>query len=551
MNAPSDSRSDGTPVSGEDGAVPAGRIGDINLAVALAIVFFIAGVVRFLPIGGSVYPINDGGLFAHMASDLARNGFLLPATTTYNGEAIPFAYPPLAIYLTAGIAKVLGADPITVLRLLPALLSTASVLALYLVAAELLRSRWRGVVAGGAFAVMPHSYLWLVGGGGVTRSLGLLLSLLALQQGVRMLRTHRPIHVATTGVLGGLTLLSHPQAALFLAASLLLLVGFHVYLGRRATIARNLVMAGVVGLLVATPWLIAVVSTHGLAPLLSAGSTSLDPVTGLSQLLGLRFADASVLDLMTALGVLGVVVRIARGQWMIPLWLVITMLVDPRAGSTFATVPLALSVVPILGELLQRTVVTRGGTASRETETLPSLMRRHRAATVILALLLFVTLRTAARTAVDPASPLHGLTTEHVAALRWISANAEEGAQFAVVTGRSWEADYLSEWFPVLADRTSVATVQGSEWRGLPTFLDRLASYRQLQKCADKTATCIEEWSGGWDEASTLVFLPKGRLFGPISSPDCCTALRETLGLSDRWVRVYDGPGATIFKPVQ
>jgi hypothetical protein len=365
-----------------------------------------------------------------------------------------------------------------------------------------------------------------------------------------MMRTQRPTNVVGTALLGGLTLLSHPQAAVFLAASLLILVGFHVYRGQLRTIATNLVLAGLGGLLVATPWLVAVIATHGPAPLLSAGSSSIDPGVGLNQLLGLRFADASVLDVMTALGVLGVIVRIARNQWMIPLWLVVTLLIDPRAGSTFATVPLALSVVPILGELVQRTVVAGGAAGSLDTDTLPSLMRRHRAVSIILALLLFVTLRTASRTAVDPLDPMYGLAKDHVTAMRWIATHTEAGARFAVVTGRTWESDYISEWFPALAERTSVGTVQGSEWRGLPAFLERLATNRQLQNCADKTAACFDNWAAGWNEPSTYAFLPKGALFGPRSATDCCAALRETLRLADRYTLVYDGPGATIFAPV-
>jgi hypothetical protein len=522
----------------------------LNLAFSLLVVVLIGALVRFLPIGGTPYPLNDGGLFAHMASDLYRNGFMLPAFTSYNGEAIPFAYPPLGIYLTAVISAILSSGPIDVLRWLPALVSTASIVAVFLVAAELLRSRWRGLVAAAAFAVMPHSYLWLIGGGGVTRSLGLLLSLLAFHQGVRMLRTHRPISVAATGILGGLTLLSHPQAAVFLAASLLIFVGFHLYDGPRGTIAKNLALAGGEGLLVAAPWLITVIAMHGFAPIVSAGTTSIDPRIGLLQLLGLGFADSSVLDLMTALGVLGVILRVARGQWMIPLWLVVTILIDPRAGATYAAVPLALSVVPILGELMQWTGLARGGSASLNDEPLPTLVRHHRGTALILALLLFVTLRTAARTAVDPAGPLHGLAHPHVAAMRWVATHAGNSARFAVVTGSSWEYDYVSEWFPTLAGRTSAATVQGSEWGGFPTFLKRLAAYRQLQECADKTAACLEEWAVSWNEPSTLAFLPKGALFGPESPADCCPALRETLRLSDRYALIYDGPGASIFAPV-
>jgi len=76
-------------------------IGDRNLRFALFVAVLVGAVIRFLPLGASPYALNDGALFAHMANDLARNGFLLPEFTTYNGENIPFAYPPLGIYLTA------------------------------------------------------------------------------------------------------------------------------------------------------------------------------------------------------------------------------------------------------------------------------------------------------------------------------------------------------------------------------------------------------------------------------------------------------------------
>lgn len=524
-------------------------VGDRNLRFGLTVALLIGAVVRFLPLGASPFPLNDGALFGHMANDLVKNGLLLPGFTSYNGENIPFAYPPLGIYLTATASLVSGLSQVSVLRWLPALVSTVSVLAMYVMAAELLRSRWRGLVAAVAFALIPRSYEWLIVGGGITRSLGLLLALLALHQGTRMLRTHEWRNVAATGMLGGLTALSHPQAAMFLALSLLTLWAFHFRRGRALPAAIQLAAAGLLGLAVASPWLIAVVTAHGLAPILSAGRTALDPSAGLSQLLGLSFVDTPVLDLITALGVLGIVVRVARGQWMIPVWLLLTLVLDPRAGPTFATVPLALSVVPIIGELLQRMVPMQGVGATLESEPMPRWLRSHRAAAVVVTLMLFVALRTASRGAADPSGPMHGLADGHVAAMEWVRENSDPGARFAIITGRPWESDYLSEWFPVLAGRRSLATVQGAEWTGLEAFLDRLAMHRQLEGCARRTAACVDEWIDRWATEPVYVFVPKGRLYGPGSPGDCCPALRDTLLASDRYRLVYDGPGASIFAP--
>lgn len=525
-------------------------IAKLNVAFAMGVVLALAAIVRLQPLGASTFPLNDGGLFSHMASDLARNGFLLPRFTTYNGEAIPFAYPPLGLYLTAILSLFLGGDPTEVTRFLPAVLSTASVLAFYLVAAELLRSRWRGVVAAAAFALLPRSYMWLIVGGGVTRALGLLLALLALHQGIMMLRRHRLVHVVGTAIFGGLTALAHPQAAVFLAVSVVTLLGFHMFRGRGSVAIGQTALAGAGAFLVASPWLAAVITAHGFSTLLSAGRTGLDPGIGASQLLGLAFADSPVFDLFTALGVFGILVRIARRQWMIPSWLLLTIVLDPRAGMTYATVPLALSVVPILAEVLARVVPAHAAWASLESATPLVVLRARPASAILVVLLLFVALRTTSRSAVDQINPLHGLQPDHVTAMAWVHDHAPAEATFAVVTNRYWEGDYVSEWFPSLTGRTSVATVQGSEWSGFTTFLQRLAMFQQLQDCATRTAGCLEEWVRVWELQRPYVFVPTGQLFGPRSPTDCCPALRETLMASVDYRVIYDGPGASIFAPV-
>jgi hypothetical protein len=47
------------------------------------------------------FPLNDGGLFHAMAADLRANGFVPPAHTSCGAGDIPFAYPPLGLYLAA------------------------------------------------------------------------------------------------------------------------------------------------------------------------------------------------------------------------------------------------------------------------------------------------------------------------------------------------------------------------------------------------------------------------------------------------------------------
>ena len=169
------------------------------------------------------FPLNDGGLFFTMTRDLQAAGFVLPATTTYNDLAIPFAYPPLGFYIAGLLSSAFGVALLPLFQFLPLLFSTLTIPVLYLIAREILGSRFQALVATWAFALLPRGFEWLVVGGGLTRSLGLLLGLLAILEGIRFFRTSRPRHGIAMGVLAGLTALSHPEAVLFTGLSLLLM----------------------------------------------------------------------------------------------------------------------------------------------------------------------------------------------------------------------------------------------------------------------------------------------------------------------------------------
>jgi hypothetical protein len=68
-----------------------------------------------------------------------------PSPLSHSVNAVPRTrVSPVGLYLTSFLALLSGGDPTTVPHWLPATLSTASVLALYAMAAEVLRSPWRG-----------------------------------------------------------------------------------------------------------------------------------------------------------------------------------------------------------------------------------------------------------------------------------------------------------------------------------------------------------------------------------------------------------------------
>ena len=498
-------------------------------SVALAVAMGLGILVRAIPVLGAHAAIGDGGLVHAMVEDLRAAGLALPRTTSYNVLDIPFTYPPAALYLAAGVGSAVGASTMDLLRWLPLLLSVLC-LAAFMRLAWLVLPPAAAIGASLAYALMPHAYDWVVAGGGLTRGAGLLLSLLAIGMVVR-----RPELSSRSAALGGLLLggafLSHPQAAAFGVVGCLVLSWQRPF---RAW-ATRVGIAAVVAVAVVMPWLVPTIAAHGVDSLLSPANR-LEPMVGLVRLLSLRFSGAPFMDLFAVFGVVGVAFTVVHGPRSIPVLLLVTYLVGAGGGEFLGAVPWALAAgVGALGllALVHPSMHGRPG---------PS----RYAAGGVAAGLLFLALIGSVGSMVDRSSRLQSLTGDHVGAMRWLDANTSRDASILVPTDDVWGEDEISEWLPALSHRTSVGTVQGSEWLGAATFEERVELHGRIRACSGASLTCYEPIA-----PHALLFVPKGRLAGPLSAPDCCPALRETLAASERYRVIYDGPGATIAEPVR
>lgn len=194
-----------------------------RLRVDPAMLFFIlfaillGGYVRIAEVA-LYFPINDGGMFYRMTIDLVANGFRLPAVTTYNAANIPYAYPPLAFYLAGFLASVFHWPLLDIFRLLPALIATLTIPAFALLADDLLKSRAQVALAILIFALMPATFGWLIMGGGISRSLGFLFSILTLWAAYRLFTHPGRVYIAATALFGAFAILGHPELTIHTAA---------------------------------------------------------------------------------------------------------------------------------------------------------------------------------------------------------------------------------------------------------------------------------------------------------------------------------------------
>ena len=508
--------------------------------MGLAGVTLIGLAVRAIPVAVADFPLNDGGLFLAMVRAVEMD-WMLPVSVHWNGTQLPFTYPPLAFYLVGLANTGLGVDLPTLFRLVPLVASSLVVPAVYLLARSLLRSDVGGLAAGLAYGVATGSFIWLVQGGGVTRAPGMLLAVLTLWQVVSLVRTPTVGRAAATGALAGLTILTHPAAALFTAMSAVVI---WIFEGRTT---RALVLSGAalgVATLVAAPWALAVIQHHGLEGLLDVQNNGPDPRSTFISLVAGRITGNQFMDPLALFGLGMAILSLLRRQFLLPIW----FLAAAFLAWQYAMVPLGLLIgVATVDLFVLRDRRMRGADQPDAPAEAGPAKWGLRIGLSLLAFMLLVEAGAAGLAVLSPQSPLHALGPERRQAMAWIEANLQEDARFAVVSGDSWAVDPDSEWFPLLAQRVSVATVQGSEWLGGPAFRAQLTAHSELQDCVEAgTATCIGEWLTDWP--ADFVFIPKGHRHGPNSLPDCCADLRADLRADPGFTPVYDDQGATIFR---
>jgi hypothetical protein len=501
--------------------------------VAVALATAVGALVRGVPVVRTDFPLNDGGLFAQMIRDLSANAFALPAATHYNGLDLPFAYPPLGLYVAAWLSQWIPV--LDILHLVPLVVSTLTIPVAYLIYRRLLPSEAMALIAAVAFAVMPRSYNWQIAGGGITRSFGFLFGLLAILAGIAMYQSRSRWWPMAAGIALGLSLLSHPQAALFATVSVALLISARTLSWRVATV--RLAMAIGIAAIVIAPWLITVLGRYGFPTFLGAAQTGGNPVDAATQFFTFRFSDGLV-EVLGFAGGIGLFICALNRKWLWVAWSAIAFVLGARAGLTYATLPVAGAIAWGVADGF------RWLRLPLPTDPL-DLIRPKRAATLTLVLLVAALLDSIV-SPLDARSPLRSISPSQLQAMEWVAGHTTQDARVLVVAGLPWEIDAIGEWFWPLTHRRSVATVQGSEWLGPGKYATAERRHYWMLNCVVfSKQNCAAEWSRVVEHVD-LVFLTDEPAAAAEGHP-CC------LQLADRILRsggelLYDAGGVRILR---
>jgi hypothetical protein len=291
----------------------------------------LALLVRLHFVLGSDFPLNDGGLFYIMIRDLQANRYLLPEFTTYNHDLIPFIYPPLAFYL-GSLLDALGATVESTLRVVPLVASLASGFSLLWLARRILQSDRASAFAFWSFLLLPAGYVWMIMGGGLTRSLGMLFALTFLAALHRYYSRPTWKLLPPLILLATLTVLSHLEWAYFAFYSGGL---FFVLIGRHRAGVAGSVLVCLATTAATAPWWAVALSNHGFAPFVAAFSGSdfdWPLLSGLRSLALQPWTEEPFFPLFGTLAAMGALRAVITRQTSVLLWLLAIAVFDPKGG---------------------------------------------------------------------------------------------------------------------------------------------------------------------------------------------------------------------------
>lgn len=479
--------------------------------------------VRLIHVLASDFPLNDGGLFYLMTQELQRNGYVLPAFTSYNNAGIPFAYPPLGFYLAGGLADLFGWPLIDVVRVLPGAISALAIPAVFFFARSAAHTILSpktprdlyALTATVAAAFLPATYDMLIEGGGLTRAPGYVAAIATCYQAFLLWTQPQRRWLVGTILGASLTVLAHPGAAWFAASSVILL---WLWYGRTRIGLRHALLVALGTVILTSPWWGSVVARHGVAPLVSATMTP--RAWSLWQpLLFWRWTQEPLLPIFAFLGLLGLFRCINDRRWILPAWIVSMLVLNGRSVSNYAALPLVLLagvgvlyvLVPALGPRGARIALCWGAVYAIVAAWLYPLQ----------------------------AYPfIRSIEPDERAALRWVATESPPESRFIVITSDPAGHDPVLEWFPALTGRVSVATTQGYEWL-YGELAIRIKRYDLLQSCT--MIVCVEQWALDAGEPFTHIYL----------SANSNTALKTAFYASRTYQVVYDEAGVVIFQLVR
>jgi hypothetical protein len=521
-----------------------------GLTLILFLFISLGAAIRLFFVLRSDFPINDGGMLYQMTQELRQNHFILPAFTGYNLARIPYAYPPLPFYLAGSLEALLGCDLYVLVRLLPVIFNILAIPAFFDLSRQILKNDYQALHASLAFTIIPPSYEWLIMGGGLTRSPAVLFSILALGQFVRALKTESRRTIILAILFTCLTGYCHMEV-LWVTVVFMGLVVLISARQRKGWLV--LIATGCGAAMLMAPYVLYVINLHGVSPFISAmQSGQFNWAASIGKLLLVDITGEYFFTPILVFAMLGFGRALLTRDCLLPAWTLAAVLSDPRSVERSLVIPVCMLAAIGLDKVIIPGMAYTANAIGDLSDNQKSALKQNIFPNLICALLItYMFIRSAVTGPfyiLREGATLQTLSQADRQAMQWVADNTPHESSFLVLTPPSiWEKNEWTEWFPVLAQRRSVTTVQGSEWLpdGQFTFQEML--YDAVLECIPQEIMCIERATQNMGVRFTHVYI-NGQVMDtnlqiPYTLP-IATALHDSID----YELIYEQNGITIYK---
>ncbi len=503
---------------------------DIGILIFISS-FFLGAFFRLYPPRMSGFPISDGALFLRAIESIQENNFKLPSFINYNQLNIPFAYPPLAFYIAGAISSAFQIPPIQVMTWMPAIVLVLTLPFVFFLARLLTNSIFQASIAVFFYALLPRTILWFIMGGGITRSLGHLLLIIASSQLYLLIIKRNRQYIFSSIVFCSLVTITHPEAALHTILTGMLI--WAVFDKSINGIKRG-ILVGLGTLILTSPWWALVLSRFGLSPFISAGKTGLQTPFVLLNLLE-NFGAEKLLTLIAALAILGFFHQISKKEPFLPAWYFIPFLIEPRNAPNVVTIPMAILASIFLTEKILPGLSTK--------DRIEEADKRLSFFSVKIVFLAYLSLSLSLGMILFDTEISNNIVSPDIReAFMWLNKNTPAESNFLVITGKlNLFGDYINEWFPYFAQQKSQTTIQGNEWLHYVDFNHQINILRKIQNCVNSTVAieCIENVTiQNQVDVDYILIIKDEKSVG---------ALLSDLISQEVYIKVYESPETVIF----
>jgi hypothetical protein len=273
-------------------------------------------------------------MFFSIIKDIQDSNYILPEFTSYNQDLIPLAYPPVIFYLIALISDVTNCPIQEIMRFLPLIFNTLSIPLVFMLAYNLLKNESAALFSTLIYSFLPRSFIWLIMGGGITRSTVVFFSILGTYYLYLLYTQPSKKYLILTALSFSLGLLSHPTALLIIPVTTLI---FWIFTSRTKQGFINTIFLVILILIITVPWWGRILTTHGLTPFLAAIGTGDDSyILTIISLLTLTFTLEQVTTIFSVLCLFGIIIKIYQKEYFLIVWFLGVSLIDPRNALPFS-----------------------------------------------------------------------------------------------------------------------------------------------------------------------------------------------------------------------